>query len=619
MIIGTAGHIDHGKTELIKALTGIDTDRLKEEKSRGISIELGYAYMDVEHGNITRRVGFIDVPGHSKFIRTMIQGANFIDFLLLVVDAKRGIQQQTIEHFSIAKILGIRKGTAVITKSDKVDDETLNLRRNALQDLIKQTFIDSIFIVDSISGKGIHSLKEHLSHKLLEDLPDRSFQSFPLRYDIDRVFSLRGHGLIVTGCCSSGTLNRDEEVIVLNNNKKAVIRNIQIHNKNHPIAGPGQRIALNLKGVSREHIKKGYTLSKNNHIRSSKYIFCNFQKTGFEKNLKNHKRVRIIHKSNEFFARPKVSYICPSILGLRLEEPAFVCFGDKFIIRDISNKDTLGGGEVLYFSEHSRSLNHKNFVNYLINIKQNKAPDNLIKSLMEQYPYYCPASKVMQDFSIDKKELDQILIDSEHFFETCNGIIANKRLMTLLRENTLSIFKRHKTYSIPVSCLKKELAINSPCIGFTEIGLRYLLECKVLSKEGNSVRLAKGPAFNTFTDKDTIIEEIISLLDNTLLRDISEIIKNFEKPQKDILIIIKNNPDFIIIKDKFIILDSKLSKIEDILISYLKSHFFISVSDFKKLFGITRKYAVPLLEYFDQRNITYRKESLRYLNQRKLK
>src|SRR5271167_1668057 len=263
IIVGTAGHIDHGKTALVKALTGIDADRLEEEKRRGITIDLGFAHMDLSTptGEILR-LGFVDVPGHERFVRNMLAGVRGIDLVLLVIAADEAIMPQTREHFDILKLLGVQRGITVLSKSDAVDAETLDVVRLEVEEFLRGTFLDnpkSIIAVSSLTGAGLDELKRAMVAAAAEVRPRDSHAI--VRLPIDRVFTMKGFGTVVTGTLVAGTIRREDELEVFPTGRRVRVRGVQVHGQPAEAALAGQRTALNLAGASTEDLSRGMTLA----------------------------------------------------------------------------------------------------------------------------------------------------------------------------------------------------------------------------------------------------------------------------------------------------------------------------------------------------------------------
>ena len=262
VIIGTAGHIDHGKTALVKALTGIDADRLEEEKRRGITIDIGFAHLELPlPDGDTLRLGFVDVPGHERFIRNMLAGVGGIDFVLLIIAADESIRPQTREHFDICRLLSVRRGITVLTKSDLVDRETLDIVRLEAEDFLRNSFLDRspIVAVSSLTGAGLDELRQAMA-KIGAEIPARDSTALP-RLPIDRVFTMKGFGAVVTGTLVSGTVRKEDELEVFPGGQRVRVRGIEVHGEPAEQAVAGQRTALNLAGVTRQEMARGMVLA----------------------------------------------------------------------------------------------------------------------------------------------------------------------------------------------------------------------------------------------------------------------------------------------------------------------------------------------------------------------
>ena len=351
VIIGTAGHVDHGKTCLIKALTGIDTDRLKEEKKRGITIELGFAYMDFPDG---RRVGIVDVPGHEKFVKNMLAGAGGMDVVMLVVAADEGIMPQTIEHLDILSILGIDRGVVVITKSDLVEPEFLELVEEDIRDLVKGTFLENapVIPVSVFEKQGLDRLKGILE-ECCESFPEiRNSGGF--RLPIDRIFTLKGFGTIITGTLMDGKIRKDQEAVLYPENTPVKIRSIQVHSKGEETAWPGQRVAVNIPDRKKEDILRGDVLASPDSLYPARMLDIKAEVLKHtERVIRSGSRVHIYLGTKELLGKIvlmdkeelKAGESCYA--QLRLEEETVARKGDHLVLRFYSPVETIGGGVVL--------------------------------------------------------------------------------------------------------------------------------------------------------------------------------------------------------------------------------------------------------------------------------
>lgn len=352
IIVGTAGHIDHGKTTLIKALTGRNTDRWEEEQRRGITIDLGFTYFDLKNGD---RVGIIDVPGHEKFINNMVAGVVGMDLVLLVVAADEGIMPQTREHMDILGLLGIKKSILVINKCDLVDEEWLELVEEEIQEELEGTFLEGapVVKVSAATGQGLDELTDTIQQLMSDEVVAKDTQTIP-RLPIDRAFTLSGFGTIITGTLISGTITREDVLEMYPIGKECKIRNIQVHGQNQDKCYAGQRVAINLSNVKKKEIRRGCVLAPKNSMKNTDLLDVKLKVLEDSMRiLTNHERLHLYTGTSEILCRAVLldkEQIGPGEVGLvqlRLEEEIAVKRGDRFVVRFYSPMETIGGGIVL--------------------------------------------------------------------------------------------------------------------------------------------------------------------------------------------------------------------------------------------------------------------------------
>ena len=392
IIVGTAGHIDHGKTALVKALTGIDADRLEEEKRRGITIDLGFAHMDLPVSNEKAptgeilRLGFVDVPGHERFVRNMLAGVGGIDLVLLVIAADEAIKPQTREHFDILQLLRVQRGITVLTKSDAVDAETLEVVRLEVEEFLRGTFLgaspsqgtstslgtskSSIIAVSSLTGAGLEELKRAIVAAVAEAQPRDSHAI--TRLPIDRVFTMKGFGTVVTGTLVAGTIRREDELEVFPTERRVRVRGVQVHGQTAESAVAGQRTALNLAGASTEDLSRGMTLAPPATFAATRRADVRLRLLpSAPRPLKDRARVHCHSYTMEMVAEVallEVKQIAPgdeAFARLKLPEAALLLPGDRFIIRQFSPVVTIGGGVVLDGAPIPRMPGHGDFLKAL--------------------------------------------------------------------------------------------------------------------------------------------------------------------------------------------------------------------------------------------------------------
>ncbi len=351
IILGTAGHIDHGKTSLIKAVTGTDTDRLKEEKERGITIELGFAALDLPSG---QHLGIVDVPGHEKFVKNMVAGATGIDIVVMVIAADEGVMPQTREHMEICTLLGVQYGMVAVTKIDMVDEEWLELALEDIRDFVRGTFLEDAPMapVSSLTAEGIPEFIEILD-ELAAKIPERP-PSDLFRLPIDRVFTMKGFGTVITGTLISGRVQVGDTIMIYPSGITSKVRGIQVHNKSADDARAGMRTAINFQGLEKEAISRGEVLSKPSTLEASYMVDVSLHYLASNKKpIKNRTRVRFHTGTSEVLGnlilldREELAPGEEAIIQLRLDSPVALVKDDRFVIRSYSPIYTIGGGVVL--------------------------------------------------------------------------------------------------------------------------------------------------------------------------------------------------------------------------------------------------------------------------------
>ncbi len=352
IIIGTAGHIDHGKTTLIKALTGRNTDRWEEEQRRGITIDLGFTYFDLPGGD---RVGIIDVPGHERFINNMVAGVVGMDLVLLVIAADEGIMPQTREHMDILNLLGIEKSIIVLNKCDIVDEEWLELVEEEVKDELEGTFLEQapVVKVSAATGEGLEGLVDMIEKMTRDEVTAKDVQTIP-RLPVDRAFTISGFGTIITGTLVSGTITKEDTLWMYPVDKECKIRSIQVHGQNRSICQAGQRVAVNLSNVKKKEIRRGCVLAPKNSMKNTDLLDVKLRILDSSvRVLTNHTRLHFFTGTSEILCRAVLldqEELGPGESGyvqLRLEEEIAVRRGDKFVVRFYSPMETIGGGVIL--------------------------------------------------------------------------------------------------------------------------------------------------------------------------------------------------------------------------------------------------------------------------------
>lgn len=410
IIIGTAGHIDHGKTTLIKAMTGTNTDRLKEEQERGISIDLGFSYLDSASGN---RLGIVDVPGHERFINNMVAGVVGMDLILLVIAADEGIMPQTREHMDILSLLGIEKAIVVLNKIDTVDKEWADLVEADIKSELADTFLSDapIVRVSSATGQGIDNLISEIEKLTSNDLESRDINSIAC-LPIDRVFTIKGSGTVVTGTLISGQIKQGEELEIFPVGKKSKIRSVQVHNSSTDIAYAGQRVALNLAGIEKNEIYRGCVVAQTNSIIPTDIIDVRLSVLKSSKrSIENGSRVHFFSGTSEVLAKvflldaEKLNAGEDGLAQLRLDKKIAIRRGDKFVVRFYSPLETIGGGQVIEANTKKVKRFDEAVLNNLANLESGSIEDNIL-SYIEAQPQ--PVLSVEELAKLSANNVDEI-------------------------------------------------------------------------------------------------------------------------------------------------------------------------------------------------------------------
>jgi len=622
VILGTAGHIDHGKTMLIKALTGVDCDRLKEEKARGITIELGFTFLDLPDGI---RIGIIDVPGHERFVHHMVAGVVGMDLVLLVIAADEGIMPQTREHLDICSLLGVKEGLVVISKIDLVEEEWLDLVKDEIGDFLRDTFLKDapIIPVSSVTGKGLETLILAVNN-LANKLPARSTGGI-FRLPVDRVFTMRGFGTVVTGTLLSGDVRVGEFVEILPNRIKAKIRGIQVHNEQVEYVSAGQRTAINLQGVDRDEVKRGDVIAQPEMLEPVCVLDARLNLLKCSGIIKNRMRVRFHTGTAEIFGkvilldRERLEPGDSALVQLRLEEKIAVMPNDRYIIRKYSPLITLGGGEIIdnHPQRHKRykdevldgihALEYADIPKHLeIHIKKSGVEGIDIKGLVVRTNL---DPQVISDNLIRLKEGKKILI-----FDDTNLKGVHREIYEGIRKRLLEILKDfHLMNPLKSGISKEELKARlsrdidqrffniliSDLIGEGLILLRND-QCAIA---GHKVTML--PAEKCMYDKILNIFKKAGLAPPNL-SDVYKELKADEKGVKRIIDLLIDEGMLFRLKEGLVFYKDALERIEIDTRNFLEDRGEIALGDFKDFIGLSRKYAVAILEYLDSKDITRR-------------
>ena len=630
IIIGTAGHVDHGKTSLIKLLTNIDTDSLAEEKKRGISINLGFAFFDLPS---KRRAGIIDVPGHEKFIKNMLAGATGIDVVLLVVACDEAVKPQTREHLDILSMLNIKKGIVVLTKRDLVDDDWYELVKEEVREEISHTFLkDSKIIAFSSKTKiGYDELVNEIDRILDEDF--EKIDNGIFRMPIDRCFTVSGFGTVVTGTIISGKIGLNESVVIYPNQIEAKVRNIQVYEENCEEALAGQRCALNLSNIKKEDIERGFVVSKKDVLIPSYMIDCKFYSlSNLDKNILNRQRIRFFHGASEIIGRihildkSEIQNNSEAYVQFHLEKPIVSLKDDRYVVRLYSPMITIGGGYIIN-PVAKRVKGNKDKYLESIKIKEKqfgteymslilKDDKDIILSVDDICEKYL-LSKDNVDVELQKMVNNNIVIEFEDGFKKYFVHKDNLEKIFLNMKDILSEY--HEKNKFRLGFLKEELK--------NKIGIKNLkpkVYDRVLDyfeEEGLIKLTSKYVSLSDFDIKfsddiqkmvDSIIEEYkIKKFIPPKIKDLevkfnSKYFAQIHEYLEEIGILYKLNPEMYLLKEDFLYVKDKI-------VEFLKNNGFIELKHAKEILNSNRKYLVILLEHFDELKITRRDGDKRVL------
>ncbi|WP_326909419.1 selenocysteine-specific translation elongation factor [Sedimentibacter sp. MB31-C6] len=623
LIIGTAGHIDHGKTSLIKSLTGRDTDRWEEEKNRGITIDLGFTYFDLPDGN---KAGIIDVPGHEKFIKNMLAGVIGMDIVLLVIAADEGIMPQTEEHVNILNLLGVKKGIVVLTKYDLVDEEWLQLIKEDVKEGLKDTFLEKspIIEVSSKTGFGIDNLVNSICKLTEEEIEERNVNTIP-RLPIDRVFSISGFGTVITGTLISGKIKKGDVVEVYPVNKISKIRNIQVHSQNAEDAYAGQRTAVNLTNIKKSEIYRGCVIAPVDSMKNT--IMLDVKLTL----LKNSRRI-VLNRSRLHIYTGTSEILCRVVLldkdelapgescyaQLRLEENIAVRRGDKFIVRFYSPMETIGGGEIIEPVPTKRKRFDEKLLEEL-KVKEKGSNTDVIENIIKENSISIPSiSELAKITALTEDEIKssiEILNEQERIsvFQQKSELYTWHKDFEREFETKLEqyLFKFHENNKYRKGAKKSEIKSrflsNIKQSVFDSVILLFVENGKI-NIEGEFLSL---PYFKIQYDdeysycEDKILKTLESTQFNFIrLDELINIIKSEEADE--IISLMIDEKKLIKINEDSITTVSLYIKAKNILIQYIKENDKITAGEFRDLLNTNRKNAISLLEYFDIEKVTKR-------------
>ncbi len=623
IILGTAGHIDHGKTTLIKTLTGIDTDRLKEEKLRGITIELGFASMVLPSG---QHLGIIDVPGHEKFVKNMVAGAAGIDIVAMVIAADEGVMPQTREHMEICTLLGIKHGFVVLTKIDLVDEEWLELVTDDIRNFIHGTFLEGspIIPVSSISGQGIPEFMSCLDN-LSTMIPDRSSTGL-FRLPVDRVFTMKGFGTVITGTLISGHVRSGDTIMIYPSGITSKVRGIQVHNQSVDIAEAGMRTAINFQGLEKTSINRGDVVSMPEALKSSYMQDVAFHfLPGNKKPFKNRTLIRVHTGTSEMLGflvlldREELSPGETSVAQLRLGSPVAVVKDDRFVIRSYSPVRTIGGGHIL----NPIPVKHKRFKPDVVKGLEgivDQAPKAIIPYHVDESGYKGVSFtdlKIMTN--IPEKQLNgfiQELMSTKTVvqYDKENRIFIHNNQLEGLKKKTLDYLGNyHKANPLKAGMPKEELRSKFPArldLKLFNLMLNQMIKNNRVVRNENMVHL-ESHKVSLAGDQAELRDKILDVYRKSGLTppystELSNVLDVDTASIDDMLLLLMNEGLIVKIKQKLYFHADAIHKLKKKLVDFILSNEEITTPQFKDLTGVSRKYSIPLIEYFDSINTTIR-------------
>ena len=627
LIVGTAGHIDHGKSALVRALTGVDPDRLPEEKRRGITIDLGFADLELDD----LRLGFVDVPGHERFIKNMLAGAHGIDLLALVIAADEGVMPQTREHFDICRLLGVRDGIVVITKKDLVDEEMLVLVEDEARELVTGSFLENapVLAVSSRTGAGVEALKSRLA-ELGKRVPPRSLD-FTMRLPIDRAFSMKGFGAVVTGTLISGKITEGDELELLPSQMNVRVRGLQVHNKPVRAAHAGQRTAVNLAGIDTAQLERGMVLAPPGRLRPTQVIDVWIDVLpSASRAVRSRSRVRFHIGAAEVLGRVRVLDATPEIqpgkgglAQLRLEAPVVALHGDRFILRSYSPAETIAGGMIVDpFATKHRGREMENTLELLRLLMRDDRATKFAGFVRAAGDRGLRFADVAAATGWTNEVLTKLApeVQAEGSVIDAGGVYLARESLDRLSQTVLTELERHhKREPLARGMLRETLrekvfAHSLPEL-FTGVIGRLEAEGKVVS-EKDTVRLSQHRVGLSEQDAELSkrIEQLY-LVSGVEAPSIDEAMTRAEVPAarraqaRKLMQLLIDARTLVRIQGEMFMHTQVIEDLKSKLRNYGSEHEpdrLIDVAAFKDLAGVSRKYAIPLLEYFDREQVTRR-------------
>jgi selenocysteine-specific elongation factor len=615
-VVGTAGHIDHGKTALVKALTGVDTDRLPEEKRRGITIDLGFASWFTDE----YQIGFVDVPGHERFVKNMLAGVGGIDSVLLVIAADESIKPQTREHFAICKLLGIRTGVVAVTKSDLADREMIELVRLEIEELVSGSFLAGkpIVPVSSVTAAGLDDLRKAILASVAE-IEDRDATTRVFRLPIDRVFTMKGFGSVITGTTFSGRLNVDSEVEVLPGELRSRARSIQVHGEPRDSASAGERTSVNLPDIELERLHRGQQVLAPNTLRPSQIITARLDLLPDAKPLKEQTRIRFHHLADELlgsirFVDETGSELPPgrsAFVQVRLESPVVAVSGDRFVIRRYSPAFTIGGGTII--DAHLPRLRRNTRAELLRTLAEGTLADRVELMARLEGVHGLTIREVQARTGIRVETLVKELRNLPHLADSGDRRWIHLDTIADFRRRAMEFLDRYfkdnrMAINVPKSEFVQQLIPQSSDPALVNFLLQDLAREKIIALEGDAIDIP-GRSKKLGGAEGELARMIELRYADAGLQPppVSELIQTIHQKPK----VIEGVVGFLVKQGTLVRLADGVYVHQRILDAARQQMTArrgetIDIGQFKELFGLSRKVAIPLLEYFDREGVTKR-------------
>ena len=619
IIIGTAGHVDHGKTSLIKALTGIETDRLREEKKRGITIELGFAYIDLPQG---LRAGIIDVPGHEKFIKNMLAGAGGIDIAMLIVAADEGVMPQTEEHLEILSLLDIRKGVIALTKTDMVDEEWLEMMKEEVREKMQGTFMEDakIIPVSSYTGDGVPELQEELA-KLAGECEPKN-ETIPFRIPVDRVFSVDGFGTVITGTLIEGVVKEGDTVTIYPDKIESKVRGIQVHSQPVKQAYPGQRVAVNLAGVHKSELERGDIIAAQDSMDTSMMLDALLKVTAdTERHIKNGSRLHFYHGSREILCKVVLLDKDELIKGeqayaqIRLEENVSLKAGDRFVVRFYSPLETVGGGTILDANPKKHKRFDENVINDMKSKETGTMQNKIALSIKEHSKQFLPIEDIKKRIAITDDEFNkkiENLVKYKEIIKLTPKIYLHKDYIAELNGKCIMLLKEHhKNFPLQAGIRRDEIASKLIRNADTNLANSILAEVCHLGdiKTVDGIMSMKDFAPKAEGGNKALMDKLEkAYLDAGFTPDATDAMMASLKAKpnevKEVYNSLIKNKKLVRIDAAITLHISVFEKALELITEQINKDGKITLAQFRDLIGTSRKYAMPVLEYCDNAGYT---------------